>query len=423
MTALKRGSEIGTIVVLVLSQMFPYSILAAPNPSSVRSLSLNKTGYWGKNQEAVYPELVRRVQKWIENIEALDVKVSPSSNLVKKADFENDRLRLNLTEATERLRKALLVGSNRDITVALLSELRNSRARAAGRSDLGEEIQAAWFVEAAHHWVTNNELECRRALERAVRIHPLGQVPSILEWDQATTETFPIDSFESFVSRVQAEQVRSCELNLAPNAAVFKAKINGFPSGRGTSVNLVPGDVHHIEIQAPGYEVKKEKVSCDRPGKKRVVMVLKKQKDAAVVKEFNQRDLYEGKSMILIEPFKDQFKLMLYTPGRDFDELPTRYPIRISDMGSDYGSSTGPIATDAALAIFEKHKVLASDLRSPYLVSNSGGNLNYRTENEQTQTVWFKSPVFWGVVGGLMLGGAITYFSNRKTSSTSSDWE
>lgn len=37
---------------------------------------------------------------------------------------------------------------------------------------------------------------------------------------------------------------------------------------------------------------------------------------------------------------------------------------------------------------------------------------------------WIESPVFWGIVGGVLLGGAITYFAtqNKGTSTTTSDW-
>ncbi|NBY20865.1 hypothetical protein EBQ74_11640 [bacterium] len=412
------------VAMLIFFQVLPHSIFALNAPTTIRSLSVNKTGKWNTEQEAGYPELVKRVQKWIENIDALDVKLSPSFQVVSNTTLETDRLRLGLMEATERVRRAMLVAKDSETLAALKNEMTAARKRVAGQGDFGPEIQRAWVTEAAYHWMLKKFDAARSALERAIRIHPEGKIAYISDWDDQTGENFAIDAFEGFVAQVKSNLLRSCELNLHSDTLNFQVKINGFPSGRGTSVKLVPGDIHHLEVRAPGYNLKKEKVACEGPGKKTIFIALKKEQYPSLAKSAVTQMSHQLKSMILIEPRQDEFKLILYTPGREFDEIPTKYPIKLADLGSEFGGSTGPIATDAAIAVFEKHKLLALDLRPLAFDSQAEGSFNYQVEKDPTEKPWFKSPIFWGIVGGIALGGAITYFANRnKINSTSSDWE
>ncbi len=413
-------------IVLVMMQCFPFSVLAANTPNSIRWVSINKTGHWSSSHEAIYPELIRRVQKWVENIDSLDVQVALSSKSINKRNLGLDKLRLNLSESSEKLRKALLAGEGSNSLKTLLSEMKELRQTASSKSELGPEIQTSLISEAAYYWSQNDLPSTRTAVERAIKIQPKGQVPLIEEWDDSNAIGFNSEAFEGFVSKVKASQVRSCIISIETKTSPSIIKVNGFSIGNSKEVALVPGNLHHIEIQSPGYESGKENVVCSGAGRKKVKVVLQKSKDPSTITETDLDKNHQSKSMILIEPVQDRFKLFLYTPGRDFDEILLSHPLRLADMESDSGLPTGPIVTDAALAIFEKHKLLATHLQVGVLGNpDFSRSLSSDIDEGSRKKRWLNSPIFWGIVGGALLGGAITYFStqNKNPSAVNSDWE
>ena len=78
--------------------------------------------------------------------------------------------------------------------------------------------------------------------------------------------------------------------------------------------------------------------------------------------------------------------------------------------------------------LFEKHKLLASNLQVTEIGKNNDSSLLQNSVNagvKTGKTTWLESPVFWGIIGGVLLGGAVTYFANQRGNSTSvsSDWE
>lgn len=411
-------------LLLILTQLMPGPIVAANMPRSIRTITINKTGEWGDKQEAVYSDLTKRVQKWIENIESLDVQVSSSSKLINKGNLGRDKVKLGLMESSQRLLNGLLKGEDKSTLKSIAINLREMRKRAAGQGELGPEIQTSLFAEGALYWSVNNLSMAKEALRRAIRIQPKGQLPSIVDWDDSDWTSFNSDGFESFVSSIQSKEMRSCSVRVETNVSPAVIKINGFLIENAGLVNLVPGDLHHLEVQSPGFELKKAMIGCQSSGSQSIKVELKKQQKSNPRLSTDLDRNYQGGTMILIEPKKEEFKLLLYTPGKDYDEIPLTHPLKIADLKFDSSKSTGPILTGGAIEVFEKHKILASNFK----VNMTEPQIRHLSvegvSEESTQMGWLKSPVFWGIVGGLVLGGAITYFAKRnQNSSISSNWE
>lgn len=411
-------------LLLILTQLMPWPIIAANMPRNIRTITINKTGEWGDKQEAVYSDLTRRVQKWVENIESLDVQIAPSSKLINKGNLGRDKVKLDLMESSQSLLNGLLKGKDKSALKSIANHLRDMRTQAAGQGELGPEIQTSLFAEGALYWSNNNFSAATETLRRAIRIQPKGQLPSIVDWDDSDWTSFNSDAFESFVSSIQSREMRSCSLRIETNVSPVVLKINGFLIENTGLVNLVPGDLHHLEVQSPGFELKKSMIGCQSSGSQLIKVELQKQRKSHSRLSTDLDKNYQGGTMILIEPKKEEFKLLLYTPGKDYDEIPLTHPLKIADLKYDSIKSTGPILTDAAIEVFEKHKLLAANFKVNMTEPQIRHFSLEGVSEESTQMGWLKSPVFWGIVGGVVLGGAITYFAKRnQNSSISSNWE
>ena len=112
--------------------------------------------------------------------------------------------------------------------------------------------------------------------------------------------------------------------------------------------------------------------------------------------------------------------------GKYLDEIPLQREIKINTVASADFEKENPIASDAAISLFRKHQLLASDFRATdSKLGDLSGTLRSDVNFSREKKSWLESPVFWGIVGGILAGGAITYFATRDNSpgTTTSDWE
>ena len=415
------------VIILVTLQCSSFSAVAAIHPQSGYWIGVQQLGDWKSEEEAVYPELIRQVQKWVENIDSLNVQVALSSIPANKTQINLEKLKFQLAQATEKLKKVLVSTDNKETTSVLFNRMIELRKRSSGNSNLGPEIQESLVIEAAYYWKQGRWALSTAAAERAIKIHPKGQISSLAEWDSLSSANFNIDAFDSFIEQIKAKQTRNCiiEIDTVPN--FVEVKVNGFLMGSIKEVALVPGGAHHLELIAKGFKSREQIVHCKGLEHKRLKISLEQNREPSQIEVAKLNRMSNSKSMILIEPIKDTFKLFLYTPGNEMDEIPLRNPLRLANLGLGSDLIVGP-STDATIALFEKHKLLASNLQVTEIGKNNDSSLLQNSVNagvKTGKTTWLESPVFWGIIGGVLLGGAVTYFANQRGNSTSvsSDWE
>ena len=127
-----------------------------------------------------------------------------------------------------------------------------------------------------------------------------------------------------------------------------------------------------------------------------------------------------------MKPHKEHLKLFLYSPGEFLEEIPLTHSVRIAQSEMSGLDESNPINSDAMLQLLKKHELLASNAHIPQLEPlNIAYPFSAQSKMQAKEPAWFESPVFWGIVGGLLVGGGITYFATQDKSSgtTSSDWD
>jgi hypothetical protein len=411
--------------VLIFSQSFPFSVYAANVPNSSQSVALNKLGSWKIEQEAAYPELVRRIQTWAENIDSINVQVVMGNRAISKNELAIDKLRSELSEASEKLQAQLFNGSDKVGNKKLVDAMVQIRRRASGKTELGPQIQKSLLVEAAYNWNEGNVSLARIVAERAIKIHPEGQTNSFEHWDNSVLSHFNADAFDSFLSEIKSKLTRNCVIRADISPVTAQVSINGFLVSNPREFVLPSDSSHHLAVTALGFEPKREMISCKGLETKRINLALNQVRETSMVSKAESFQAKDLKSMLLIEPTEDRFKLFLYTPGTAIDEMPLKYPIKLTELASEVENRDVPIATDAAVSLFEKHRLLATNLQvTNFENENPLSSVKTEIRGESKGKSWIESPVFWGIVGGVLLGGAITFFAtqNKGTSTTTSDW-
>lgn len=321
------------IIVLIFSQSCPLWVCAANVPNSSQAVALNKLGSWKTEQEAVYPELVRRIQTWAENIESINVQVVMGNHALNKNNLAIDKLRSELSEASEKLQVQLFNGGDKLGNKKLLDTMVKIRRRASGRAELGPQIQKSLLVEAAYNWNEGNISLARIIAERAIKIHPEGQIISFDHWDSSVLGHFNVDAFDSFLSEVKSKQTRNCAIRTDISPSSAHVRVNGFSVLNPKEFILASGSAHHLEVTALGFEPKKEMISCRGLETKRMKWVLNQSQGASLVFKNESIQPRDFKSMLLIEPKEDRFSLFLYTPGTAIDEMPLKHPIKLAELG------------------------------------------------------------------------------------------
>jgi hypothetical protein len=413
------------IVFLIFAQSFSVLTYGLNAPTASQWVGLNKIGSWKTAQEAAYPELVRRIQTWAENIDSLNVQVVIGTPSISNKELAIDKLRSELSEASEILQSRIFKGGDEISNKKLLAAMIQIRRRASGRSELGPQIQKSLLVEAAYHWNEGNISLARTVAERAIKIHPDGQTVSFGQWDNSALSHFNVDAFDSFISQVKSKQTRNCAIQVVTVPVGAQISINGFRVTNPEAFVLASQSSHHLEVSSSGFETKKEMISCKGLETKKIRLVLNQGREVSQLSKRESIKEQDLKSMLLVEPAEDRFKLFLYTPGTALDEIPLNHPIKLVELGSQAENRNVPIATDAAINLFEKHRLLAMNLQvGDHERDNPLPTFKSETRGESREKKWIESPVFWGIVGGVILGGTITYFAsqNKGPASTTSDW-
>lgn len=266
--------------------------------------------------------------------------------------------------------------------------------------------------------------DSRSLIERAIRIHPEGILPALFDWEGAATEKFNIDAFDEFASKSKAKTIRSCSILFVIEPEEVELRVNGFLVGEKNKLSLMPGYSHHLDISRAGFESYKQRISCRGVEHKKMIVKLKELKSNRRTSIESASNVYSNRGMIVIEPNKDRFKLFLYTPGKRFDEIPLAYPITLADITDPESTTKSPIVSDAVIGLLEKHNLLAYDLALPETSSKHTPSVfQGEMRLDKSEKTWFNSPMFWGIVGGVLVGGAITYFATRNTNTVMGEWE
>lgn len=111
------------VIILGTLQCSSFSAVAAIHPQSGYWIGVQQLGDWKSEEEAVYPELIRQVQKWVENIDSLNVQVALSSIPANKTQINLEKLKFQLAQATEKLKKVLVSTDNKETTSVLFNRM------------------------------------------------------------------------------------------------------------------------------------------------------------------------------------------------------------------------------------------------------------------------------------------------------------
>jgi hypothetical protein len=413
------------IVVLCSSISFSPSSFSALSPSVPEAhISVGKVGVWDKSHQEAYPHLVKQVQSWVENLENAAIRVSSrrielDTNLIKV-----DRLKGELIEICDEFKQALLRGEAKGSLETLKQKMGDLRRKASGISELGPEIQTSLLLESAFKWQAGGITDSRSLIERALRIHPDGVLPVLFDWESSAADKFNVAAFDEFASKIRSKAIRSCSISFQFEPEEAQLRVNGFLVSEKNRLSLMPGYSHHLDISRSGFESYKQKVSCGGVEHKKIVVKLNESKSNRRAVAESSSNGRVGRGMIVIEPNKDRFKLFLYTPGKRFDEIPLAYPITLADLSDTEFATKSPIVSDAVISLFEKHHLLAYDLALPENISRQTPSVfQGEMRLDRSEKTWFDSPIFWGIVGGVLVGGGITYFATRNDTPATGDWE
>lgn len=414
-----------TIVFLCSSLTFPVSTFSALTPSTPEAkIFVGKVGVWDKSHQEAFPHLIRQVQSWVENLDDAAIQVSSKRIELDTNRIKVDRLKGELIEVSDQFKRALISGESKANLEILEQKMFDLRRKASGISELGPEIQTSLLLESAFKWKLGGSPDSRSLIERAIRIHPEGILPALFDWEGAATEKFNIDAFDEFASKSKAKTIRSCSILFVIEPEEVELRVNGFLVGEKNKLSLMPGYSHHLDISRAGFESYKQRISCRGVEHKKMIVKLKELKSNRRTSIESASNVHSNRGMIVIEPNKDRFKLFLYTPGKRFDEIPLAYPITLADITDSESTTKSPIVSDAVIGLLEKHNLLAYDLALPETSSKHTPSVfQGEMRLDKSEKTWFNSPMFWGIVGGVLVGGAITYFATRNTNTVMGEWE
>jgi hypothetical protein len=254
-------------------------------------------------------------------------------------------------------------------------------------------------------------------------MEPLGKIENIIDWDATQTlSKFDALVFETAVQTVKIKEKRNCQLQIQTNLPSSQVYINGFPVPSSNRVFLPGQKTHRVSVFAKGYATKEQFLKCgSEPTKKVMYFDLKKMLDPRAT-SLNDEFLSQIHTWILVQPQTKEFKLFLYTPNHALDEFPLDRSLKLEDLSIESDEAGMPIATDAAISLFEKHHLVENlglsngneKYFKPLKRSEDSPDLaiNHKIESPNTgETSWYKSPIFWSIIGGLASGAVITYFA------------
>lgn len=423
--SIRLGQKIQSWVttVIIASLCFPPFGFSATPPISQTNIQIGRIGNWKPNQQQFYSDVARQVQHWVENVDDGVVRVSNKSYRIASNFNPVEHIRFELHRANQQLKVGILEGQSVSFLDKNLDLIKDLRKKASKSSDVGPEIRDSLFWEGAYYWMRGNVDLGRRSIERALKIHPAGSLPEISDWDSKEIGTFNAAAFESFVDKVKSKFIRNCSVNLDIEPRDARLRVNGFSWDTRQQLWLASGVFHHIDIEAKDFISQKQLVSCQTlESKKLTVKLINKSSENKVAEHSSST----AKAIILLESNDDLLKLFLYTPGKYLDEIPLNRKIKLTSTGLGNTGETNPIVSDAMEGLLRKHELIASNLQIGALESSGLSSVfAAETKANQREKSWFESPVFWGIVGGVLVGGAITYFATRNdnTGAVNSDWE
>ncbi len=403
------------VYLLVTTQLLPARfVLAAGIPagrekSRMGILRVGEPATPGA--ERAYPLVEKRMQRWLENFEGISAAVEPFAGSVKTEEISLE---------TDRARLAALSASRPGETGALIEKVGKTPR-------FSPDVQRALTARAAERFRAGERKEAEALLKRAAALHPDAAIVTWNGWDEPGegSSAGSAAAFDVLVSEAGRSITRSCALVLDVTPASAEVKVNGFDLKNRRTFQLSGEHPYAMEVTAPGHRPVETIAQCGRALKKEVRVALLAEKpgasaNQALLTEISRRRGVQ--TLCLIEPRGDEFKLYLYTPSRAIEEIPLKSPLRVAEVLGNPSESSMPIASDAFMLLWEKHRTSASELdREPDLRLASAASTGFAGAPGETSAEvprgsgekWYNNSTFWWITGGLAGGVVLTYLLTR----------
>jgi hypothetical protein len=358
------------------------------------------------------------LRKWLESSPAplLEVARIESSLEMQKAQSEALRERL------ETLSRRLVVLASGEFTESVrreagqLSQAAEALWAEEGRNlTLGPQWQRLLVANALYRWRVSERDDAESLLQQAARLEPDGSLKPAIGWD---LEAAPmLASFFDAVERAQGAEPRSCRVEIEEIPPGVQVSWNGFDLRGRRSWHAIPGIPARIVARGGRWQTQVIDFTCERPGRKRLGLSLqargtREPVDALSLLQVSER--LHVRSLVLVEPAADRFRLYLYTPAVAIDEIPLTHPLTFQAVLSRGADADLPISTAAFSALLEKHRLapLRLALGSEATATSPAPDwIGARVSARQTERRWYNSPTFWVIVGAVALGGVAAYLT------------
>lgn len=361
------------------------------------------------SEERAYDIVERRLQRWLDNFESLHVRAQRVGVSLSAEEVTLDSDRARLMECSEELLKGVLFMSEHDLNPGL-TEMKTLRDGLKRVKHLGPVLQKAYIAEASYLWKRKKREHAKSLIQKALLLHPDAKIESLpqWEWDEPGFDT---SGFEAMV-RDSGALRKGCRVQVQVSPSNALVRVNGFEMGRRKTFYLSQGSSYLLSAAMPGYETNESVLECDGRGQRRLLVPLKKEDRKINSKKdslFQVSSRYGVESLCLVEPKRGEFRLHLYSPGLAMEEIPMLRPLLVAEVLDSPGDEALPIATDAFLQIFQKHRLA----RLTAVLDPLPSTLKY--EASGTSDTWYNNWKVWAIVGGVIGGAALAYFATSNS--------
>jgi len=404
-------------IVMLTLMGYVSSLFAAAIPlrSERWSIALSRVeGVEPSTQERASLILERRLARWLENLDSIQLTVQRGASPLSPKELEQESLRKTLDTSTTQLGD--WVSDDKSQTGESAELAMKIERLAHGLSlDSGPTLQKAYWTLSARAWKMGDHVSAIRYLRTAVAFHPLGTMVEWAGWDSKFLESLS-PGFQATVMRVSGEVRRNCEWELRVEPSHATLMVNGFDLKLGEKFSLPSGKKYWLEVKSVGFEPWSGLLSCYGPQRRELKIHLRPVDDALLARtiSLNSPVRVANKSHCLIAPAKEEFKIFLYTPNVGLDEIPLTKPLLAAQLLSDPSGAALPIASDAFVSLFQRHQSSAGfpDQQSVGLDTES---LASRVQGSVSKPGprWYNDWKVWAVAGLVVGGGVAGYLLTR----------
>lgn len=366
-------------------------------------------GNYRVEDEKAYAILERRIQRWIENNDVIQIEAKSIGIPLSQEDVLSEVNRLTFKRLTEEIRADLRNKTDLKKIEPKISRMRDLRKRYISIFELNPLVQNSLVLEGLYFWNKKDFKAAELSLRRAAKLHPESVLLSPFNWDTIASGNDSLAGFEALLSKAANVQVRSCHILLkGEKEAMTDVYVNGFKLGKKKELHLNSGSLYRL---SRGVDFEQTMVRCERQSNLSLVLPLQKTVKPAGINSILKK---EGvSSAFVVQSDKAGFKLGLFTPGVAFDDLLLETELKKSDILQNATEEGLPLSKQSFIKLIEKHRLASLQMRS-LLPAGHPNPINRLEHPLEQKRAWYNHWAFWAITGTVLTGAAIAYFASQK---------